>query len=116
MKNLSIITFLLILSGCSASQKIGTTLPGETDHQAIGTGYTEDDALKMASYTAEQYCLQQTKRHAIKSVNSEYRGTVTAKTRDTLDTIGTIASATGNWIPTPGSDTDYKTTAIFKCM
>jgi len=110
-----IITGLITLTGC-AGQQLGTTLPGETNHQAIGTGYTSEDSLKMAAYTSEQYCTKQGKRHAIKSTQNEYRGVISEQSRDTLDTISTIAASTGNWLPTPGDDTDYKTTIIFNCL
>jgi len=113
-RKLYIYSALVILTGCS--QQLGTTLPGETNHQAIGTGYTSDDSLEMAVYTAEKYCSEQGKRHAISSTKNEYRGTVSEQTRDTLDTISSIAASTGNWIPTPGDDTDYKTTVNFMCL
>jgi len=110
------LTALIALTGCTSTPKIGTTLPGETDHQAIGTGYTSDDSLKMAAYTAEQYCTQQGKRHAIKSTQNEYRGVISETSRNALDTVASLAAATGNWLPTPGDDTDYKTTVEFICI
>jgi len=106
---------LILLTGC-ASQQTGTTLPGKIDHHAIGTGYTADESLKMAAHTAEQYCTNQGKRHAISDTKNEYRGIISEKSRDTLDTLSGLAAATGNWLPTPGDDTDYKTTVKFSCL
>ncbi len=113
MKNYALV-LLLGLAGCAP--KIGTTVPGESEHLAIGTGYTEIESIEMASRTAENYCEQSGQRHAIDSIESEYNGVVSEKTRKTADAVSDVAYAAGVWLPGVGDDEDFKTVAHFRCI
>lgn len=106
--------FPLILAGCTS--KMGTTVPGQTNHQSIGHGYTDTESVEMAVYTAEKYCEKQGKRHAVDKLQTSYKGVVSEKTRQTVDTVSDVAAYTGVWLPGVGDDDDYKTVAFFRCL
>lgn len=114
MKSLLLALPLVLVAGCAS--KFGTTVPGETSHIAIGTGYTELESVEMATATAENYCKQDKKRHAVDQVQTEYKGVVTEETRENADTVAKVARAAGVFLPSLGSDDDYKTVATFRCL
>lgn len=106
--------FVIFLSGCAS--KVGTTVPGETSHQAIGNGYTKIESIEMATHTAETYCKKSYKRLAVDSMETTYHGVIEEQTRETLDAIGKAAAVAGVFLPGAGDKEDYVTTANFRCL
>lgn len=113
MKTLALL-LPLVLAGCAS--KIGTTVPGESVHMAIGHGYTETESVEMASHTAATYCQEMKKRPAIDDIATSYNGVVSEKTRQTADTVADVAAVAGVWLPGLGDDEDFKTVAHFRCL
>lgn len=105
---------LLLTVGCAT--KLGTLVPGENQHIAIGTGFNDLDSVKMATATADDYCGEMQKRSAVDDIQTDYKGIVTKETRDNTNTVVSVARIAGVHLPALGSDSDYKTVAKFRCL
>lgn len=114
---LTVLAAAIALAGCASTPRMGNVVPlAGGAYQVLGKGYTSEQALESALYSAETTCKARQRRHVITNQSTQYKGMVSEGANRAMNQAATVAAAvTKNWVPTLSSEDDYQITVGFTC-
>ena len=105
------------LSGCASTEEMTNVIPRVGGiYEVVATGEDKQETLASTLSAAEAECQKRGMRFIVLDRKEEYKGALlTETTHNVVNTVSEVAAATGNYVPSLSSDSDYRVTMLFKC-